>query len=47
MTIAEAREFCEDAWIYIKPMRTIKYITLNFVAVKTDVTFEEVVGKIT
>ena len=31
--------------IYIKPARSINYITLDFVAVGTDVTFSEIVGR--
>lgn len=31
--------------IYIKPSRSINYITLDFVAVGTDVSFSEIVGK--
>lgn len=31
--------------IYIKPARSINYITLNFVAVRTGVSFNEVIGK--
>lgn len=34
------------ASIFIKPARSINYITLNFVAVRTGVAFEEVVGTI-
>ena len=30
--------------IYIKPARSINFITLNFIAVRTDVSFSEVVG---
>jgi len=30
--------------IYIKPTKSINYITLNFVAVRTGVSFEEVIG---
>jgi len=30
--------------IYIKPARSINFIELNFVAVRTDVEFSEVVG---
>lgn len=32
------------ATLFIKPARSINYITLNFVAVRTGVSFEEVVG---
>ena len=31
---------------FIKPARSINYVTLNFVAVRTGVEFEEVVGQI-
>lgn len=34
------------ASIFIKPARSINYVTLNFVAVRTGVDFEEVVGTI-
>ena len=34
------------ASIFIKPARSINYITLNFVAVRTGVDFEEVVGTV-
>lgn len=34
------------ASIYIKPARSINYITLNFVAVRTGVEFDEVVGRV-
>lgn len=34
------------ASIFIKPARSINYITLNFVAVRTGVEFEEVVGSV-
>lgn len=34
------------ASIFIKPARSINYITLNFVAVRTGVEFEEVVGAV-
>jgi phage tail sheath protein FI len=34
------------ASIFIKPARSINYITLNFVAVRTGVAFEEVVGAV-
>jgi phage tail sheath protein FI len=32
------------ASIFVKPARSINYVTLNFVAVRTGVDFEEVVG---
>ncbi len=35
------------ASIFIKPARSINYVTLNFVAVRTGVEFEEVVGAAT
>jgi hypothetical protein len=34
------------ASIFVKPARSINYITLNFVAVRTGVEFEEVVGSV-
>lgn len=34
------------ASIFVKPARSINYITLNFVAVRTGVSFEEVVGQV-
>lgn len=34
------------ASIFIKPARSINYITLNFVAVRTGVAFEEIVGTV-
>jgi hypothetical protein len=30
--------------IYIKPARSINFITLNFIATRTGVAFEEIVG---
>lgn len=41
--VIDRNEFIAD--IYLKPARSINYITLNFVAVRTGVAFEEVVGK--
>lgn len=41
--VIDRNEFIGD--IYIKPARSINYITLNFVAVRTGVEFSEVVGK--
>lgn len=41
--VIDRNEFVGD--IYIKPARSINYITLNFVAVGSGVVFEEVVGK--
>jgi hypothetical protein len=41
--IIDRNEFVGD--IYIKPARSINFIRLNFIAVRTGVAFEEVVGK--
>jgi hypothetical protein len=41
--VIDRNEFVGD--IYIKPARSINFIQLNFIAVRTGVTFEEVVGK--
>jgi len=41
--VIDRNEFIGD--IYIKPARSINFIQLNFVAVRTGVNFEEVVGK--
>ena len=41
--VIDRNEFIGD--IYIKPARSINFIQLNFVAVRTGVDFEEVVGK--
>ena len=40
--IIDRNEFVAD--IYIKPARSINYIQLNFIATRTDVSFEEVGG---
>lgn len=40
--VIDANQFVGD--IYIKPARAINYISLNFVAVKTAVDFNEVIG---
>ena len=40
--IIDRNEFVAD--IYIKPAKSINFITLNFVATKTGVTFDESVG---
>ena len=40
--VIDRNEFVAD--IFIKPARSINFIQLNFVAVRTDVTFEEVTG---
>jgi phage tail sheath protein FI len=41
--IIDRNEFVGD--IYVKPARSVNFIQLNFVAVRTGVAFEEVVGK--
>jgi hypothetical protein len=41
--IIERNEFVGD--IYVKPARSINFIQLNFVAVRTGVAFEEIVGR--
>ena len=41
--IIDRNEFVGD--IYIKPARSINFIQLNFVAVRTGVSFDEIVGK--
>lgn len=41
--IIDANQFVGD--IYIKPSRSINFIQLNFVAVRTGVSFNEVVGQ--
>jgi hypothetical protein len=41
--IIDRNEFVGD--IYIKPARSINFIQLNFVAVRTGVAFSEVVGQ--
>jgi len=42
--IIDANEFVAD--IYIKPARSINFIGLTFVATRTGVSFEEVIGKV-
>ena len=42
--IIDANQFV--ASMFIKPARSINFITLNFVAVRTGVSFEEVVGQV-
>ena len=42
--VVDRNEFI--ATIFIKPARSINYVTLNFVAVRTGVEFEEVVGTV-
>jgi hypothetical protein len=41
--VIDRNEFIGD--IYIKPARSINYIQLNFVAVRTGVAFDEIVGR--
>lgn len=41
--VIDSNQFIGD--IYIKPARSINFIQLNFVAVRTGVSFDEVVGK--
>ena len=41
--VIDRNEFVGD--IYIKPARSINFIQLNFIAVRTGVAFEEIVGK--
>jgi phage tail sheath protein FI len=41
--VIDRNEFVGD--IYIKPARSINFIQLNFVAVRTGVAFEEIVGR--
>jgi phage tail sheath protein FI len=41
--IIDRNEFVGD--IYIKPARAINFIQLNFVAVRTGVEFEEIIGQ--
>jgi len=40
--VIDRNEFVAD--IYIKPARSINFIRLNFVATRTDVSFEEIIG---
>jgi hypothetical protein len=42
--IIDNNQFVGD--IYIKPARSVNFIQLNFVAVRTGVAFEEIVGRI-
>jgi len=42
--IIDANEFIAD--IYIKPARSINFIGLNFIATRTGVSFEEVIGNV-
>jgi phage tail sheath protein FI len=41
--VIDRNEFVGD--IYVKPAKSINFIQLNFVAVRTGVSFEEVVGR--
>jgi hypothetical protein len=41
--VNDRNEFVGD--IYIKPARSINFIQLNFVAVRSGVSFDEIVGK--
>ena len=40
--VIDRNEFIAN--IFIKPARSINFVTLNFVAVRTGVSFEEIVG---
>lgn len=42
--VVDRNEFVGD--IYVKPARSINFIQLNFVAVRTGVAFEEIVGRV-
>ena len=42
--VIDRNEFVGD--IYIKPTRSVNYIQLNFIAVRTGVRFEEIVGRV-
>jgi len=42
--VIDRNEFAGD--IYVKPARSINYIQLNFVAVRTGVSFQELVGAV-
>jgi predicted HTH transcriptional regulator len=41
--IIDRNEFVGD--IYIKPARSINFIQLNFIAVRSGVSFDEIVGR--
>ena len=43
-SVVDRNEFIAN--IFIKPARSINYVTLNFVAVRTGVDFEEVAGTV-
>jgi len=40
--VVDANQFVAD--IYIKPARSINFITLNFIATRTGVSFSEIAG---
>jgi hypothetical protein len=42
--VVDRNEFIAN--IFVKPARSINYVTLNFVAVRTGVDFEEVAGTV-
>jgi phage tail sheath protein FI len=42
--VIDNNEFRAD--IFLKPTRSINYVTLTFVATRTGVSFEEVVGRV-
>ena len=42
--VIDRNEFVAD--IYIKPSRSINFITLTFVATRTGVSFDEVIGRV-
>ena len=41
-TVIDRNEFV--ASIYVKPAKSINFITLNFIATNTDANFEELIG---
>jgi hypothetical protein len=41
--VIDGNRFVAD--IYIKPTRSINFVTLNFVATRTGTAFEELVGR--
>jgi hypothetical protein len=43
-SIVDQNQFVGD--IYVKPARSINFIQLNFVAVRSGVSFQEVVGAV-
>jgi hypothetical protein len=42
--VIDRNEFIGD--IYIKPARSINFIQLNFIATRTGVSFDEIVGRV-